>query len=150
VRALPLTALITETWNRTLSYFADRVQVANALVDMNKPWCKKMQRYMDEKAEKSRSHGCSLVDALKNKWLINVRAKYVHDHHKGARKHAITLGLNTCECTYNKPKLLGYPCSHVLRTAAEQKISVEHYIYLLISARSVFLTPGMVSSGPGA
>jgi hypothetical protein len=41
VQALPLTALITETWNRTLSYFADRVQFANALVGMNKPWCKK-------------------------------------------------------------------------------------------------------------
>jgi hypothetical protein len=84
VRALPLTALITETWNHTLSYFADRVHVANALVGMNKPWCEKMQRYLDEKAEKSRSHGCSLVDALRNKWLINVQAKYVHGHHRGA------------------------------------------------------------------
>jgi hypothetical protein len=84
VRALPLTTLITETWNRTLSYFTDRVHVANALVGMNKLWCEKMQRYLDEKAEKSRNHGCSLVDALRNKWLINVRAKYVHGHHRGA------------------------------------------------------------------
>jgi hypothetical protein len=42
VGALPLTTLITETWNQTLSYFADRVQVVNALVGMNKPWCEKM------------------------------------------------------------------------------------------------------------
>jgi hypothetical protein len=73
VRVLPLTALITETLSCTLLYFADRVLVANALVDMNKPWCEKMQRYLDEKAEKSRIHGCSLVDALRNKWLINIR-----------------------------------------------------------------------------
>jgi hypothetical protein len=119
VRALPLTTLITKTWNRTLSYFIDRVQVANALVGMNKPWCEKMQRYLDEKEEKSKSHGCSLVDALRNKWLINVRVKYVHSHHMGARKYVVTLGPTTCECTCNKPKLLGYPCSHVLRAAAE-------------------------------
>jgi hypothetical protein len=74
------------------------------------------------KQKKSRSHGCSLVDALRNKWLINVRAKFVHGHHRGARKHAVTLGPTTCEYTCNKPKLLGYPCSHVLRAAAEQKI----------------------------
>jgi hypothetical protein len=27
--------------NRTLSYFADRVQVTNVLVGINKPWCEK-------------------------------------------------------------------------------------------------------------
>jgi hypothetical protein len=43
VRALPITALITETWNRTLSHFADRVQVANARDALNKPWSEKMQ-----------------------------------------------------------------------------------------------------------
>ena len=36
VRALPITALIEETWNRTLSYFADRVTVAKAQVELNK------------------------------------------------------------------------------------------------------------------
>ena len=72
VRALPITALIEETWNRTLSYFADRVTVAKAQVELNKPWSEKMQRHLDEKAKKSQSHGCRKVDALRNKWEVNV------------------------------------------------------------------------------
>ena len=59
---------------------------------------------------------------------VNVRSKFVKGHHRGARKHAVTLGPNTCEYTSNKPKLLGYQCSHVLRKAAKQNISVENYI----------------------
>ena len=128
VRALPITALIEETWNRTLSYFADRVTVAKAQVELNKPWSEKMQRHLDEKAKKSQSHGCRKVDALRNKWEVNVRAKYVKGHHRGSKKQAVTLGSTSCECTCNKPKLEGYPCSHVLRAAAVQKISVEPYI----------------------
>ncbi|XP_071683613.1 uncharacterized protein [Lolium perenne] len=128
VRALPITALITETWNRTLSYFADRVQVANTRYVMNKQWSEKMQRHLDEKAEKSKSHGFRQIDAHNNKWEIHVRAKYVKGHHRGSRKKAVQLGPNTCECSCNKPKLLGYPCSHVLRAAAAQNISVENYI----------------------
>nr|XP_020159136.2 uncharacterized protein LOC109744432 [Aegilops tauschii subsp. strangulata] len=81
VRALPITTLIEETWNRTLSYFADRVTVAKAQVELNKPWSEKMQRHLDEKAKKSQSHGCRKVDALRNKWEGNVRAKYVKGHH---------------------------------------------------------------------
>ena len=128
VRALPVTALIHETWNRTLTYFADRVQVANARDIMGKAWSEKIQRHLDEKATKSQSHGCLQIDALRNKWQVNVRAKYVKGHHRGARKQAVIFGPNTCECTCNKPKLLGYPCSHVLRAAAEQNIGVENYI----------------------
>ena len=85
VRALPITTLIEETWNRTLSYFADRVTVAKAQVELNKPWSEKMQRHLDEKAKKSQSHGCRKVDALRNKWEVNVRAKYVKGHHKGSK-----------------------------------------------------------------
>jgi hypothetical protein len=128
VRALPITALITETWNRTLSYFADRVQVANARDALNKPWSEKMQRHLDEKAKKSQSHGFRQIDALRNKWEIHVRAKFVRGHHRGSRKHAVTLRTSSCECSCNKPKLLGYPCSHVLKAASAQNISVETYI----------------------
>nr|XP_051221541.1 uncharacterized protein LOC127339766 [Lolium perenne] len=128
VRALPITALITETWNRTLSYFADRVQVANARDALNKPWSEKMQRHLDEKAKKSQSHGFRQIDALRNKWEIHVRAKFVRGHHRGSRKHAVTLGTSSCECSCNKPKLLGYPCSHVLKAASAQNISVQSYI----------------------
>ena len=97
-------------------------------VPMNKPWSEKIQRHLNEKAEKSRSQGCTQVDALRHKWRLGVRAKLVKGHHRGARKHAVTLGPNTCEYTSNKPKLLGYQYSHVLRTAAKQNISVENYI----------------------
>ena len=121
VRALPITALIQETWNRTLSYFADRVQVAGAQVAMNKRWSEKIQLHLNEKAEKSRSHGCTQVDATRHKWLISVRSKFVHGHHRGSRKHSVTLGPTTCECSCQKPKLLGYPCSHVLRAAKNSK-----------------------------
>jgi hypothetical protein len=124
VRALPITALITETWNRTLSYFANRVQVANARDALNKPWSEKMQRHLDEKAKKSQSHGFRQIDALRNKWEIHVRAKFVRGHHRGSRKHAVTLGTSSCECSCNKPKLLGYPCSHVLKAASAQNISL--------------------------
>ena len=95
---------------------------------MNKSWSEKMQRHLDEKAVKSQSHGFVHIDALRNKWQINVRAKYVKGHHPGARKHAVTLGPNACDCTCNKPILLGYPCSHVIKAAAVQEISVDNYI----------------------
>ena len=140
VRALPITALIQETWNRTLSYFADRVQVANAQVAMNKPWSEKIQLHLNEKAEKSRSHGCSQVDATRHKWQISVRSKFVHGHHRGSRKHAVTLGPTTCECTCQKPKLLAYPCSHVLRAAAEQNISIVPYISAYFNTENLFNT----------
>ena len=106
VRALPITALIEETWYRTSSYFADRVMVANVQVVMGKAWSEKIQRHLNDKIEKSRSHGCSRVDALRHKWLVNVRAKWARGHHRGARKQAVTLGPSTCDCTCNKPKLL--------------------------------------------
>lgn len=140
VRALPITALIDETWNRTVSYFADRVTVAKALVDLNKTWSEKMQRHLDDKAKKSQRHGCRQVDALRNKWEVSVRAKFVKGHHRGAKKQAVTLGATSCECTCNKPKLLGYPCSHVLRAAADQQISVEPYVSPYFNMHNLYNT----------
>jgi hypothetical protein len=116
------------------------VTVANALVDLNKPWSEKMQRHLDEKAEKSQSHSSRKVDALRNKWEVNVRSKFVRGHHRGARKQAVTLGTTSCECTCNKPKLFGYPCSHVLRAAADQKISVTPYISPYFNMYNLFNT----------
>jgi hypothetical protein len=56
VLALPITSLITETWNQTLSYFAERVQVTNTQYVINKQLSENMQRHLDEKAEKSKIH----------------------------------------------------------------------------------------------
>jgi hypothetical protein len=91
VCTLPITALIIETWNLTLSYFADRVHVANAREAMNKPWSEKMPRHLDEKAKKPQSHGFRQINALRNKWEIHVRAKFVRGHHIGSRKQAVAL-----------------------------------------------------------
>lgn len=85
VSAVPITSLIDETWNRTMSYFADRVTVAKAQVELNKHWSQKMQRHLDEKAKKSQRHGCSMVDALRNKWEVSVRAKFVKGHRRGEK-----------------------------------------------------------------
>ena len=114
--------------------------VANVQVVMGKVWSEKIQRHLNEKIEKSRSHGCDRVDALRHKWQINVRAKWVKGHHRGARKQAVTLGPSTCDCTCNKPKLLHFPCSHVLRAAAEQHISVDQYISPYFSMSNLFNT----------
>ena len=103
-------------------------------------WSKKLQRHLTEKAEKARSHGCDGVDALRHKWQVRVRAKFVKGHHRGARKHGVTLGPTTCDGTCNKPKLLGYPCSHVLRAAAEQHISVQNYISPYFNIHNLFNT----------
>ena len=99
-----------------------------------------MQRHLDDKAKKSQRHGCKQVDALRNKWKVSVRAKFVKGHHRGAKKQAVTLGATLCECTYDKPKLLGYPCSHVLQAGADQKISVEPYVSPYFNMHNLYNT----------
>jgi hypothetical protein len=128
VRSLPITALVAETWSRTVSYFADRVQVAHARVQLNKPWSGAMQKHLDMKTEKSKTHGSTVVDALRKRWEIRTRQRYVQGYLRGDRKQQVTLNPSTCECTCKKPMLYHYPCSHVHRAVAAQKISVEPYI----------------------
>jgi hypothetical protein len=128
VRALPITALVAETWSRTVSYFADRVQVAHARVQQNKIWSEAMQNHLNRKTEKSKTHGSRVVDSLRKRWEIRTRQKYVHGYIRGDQKQEVTLNPATCVCTCKKPLLYHYPCSHVHRAAADQKISVDPYI----------------------
>ena len=140
VRALPITALVNETWTRTVSYFTERVVRASARVQLNKQWSEGMQRQLDCKSKKARKHGSRVVDALRKRWEIRTRQKYVQGHLRGGQRHQVTLNPSTCECTCNKPKLLHYPCSHVLRAAADQKISVDPYISPYFSTHNLLKT----------
>jgi hypothetical protein len=49
----------------------------------------------ESKKKKIQSYGCSLYDELRNKWQVNVRAKFVKAHHRGAIKRVVTVGPTT-------------------------------------------------------
>ena len=149
VRALPITALIEETWNRTLSYFADRVTIANAQVELNKPWSEKMQRHLDEKQRSPK------VMAV-GKWT-----------------HLGISGRSMCEpstlrVTTEDPKSKLSPSAQCLVSARvtspslratlvvmcsgrlQIKKSVLSHTYHRTSTFTICTTLGTVSSGPGA
>jgi len=140
VRALPITALVAETWSRTVAYFADRVQLAHARVQMNKQWSEAMQDHLAIKIEKAKTHGSRVVDSLRKRWEIRTRQKYVRGYLRGDTKQEVTLNPTTCECTCKKPLLYHYPCSHVLTAAAGQRIAVDGYISPYFSMHNLMKT----------
>ena len=149
VRALPITALIEETWNRTLSYFADRVTVAKAQVELNKPWSEKMQRHLDEKAKKSQSHGCRKVDALRNKWEVNVRASMLRVTTEDQKSKLSPSAQRPVSARVTSPSLratLAVMCSGRLLF----KKSASSHTYRRTSTCTICTTLGTVSSGLGA
>jgi len=128
VRSLPITAIIDETWSRTVAYFANRGLAAKEEFEKGKQWSKVMQRYMDVKIKKSQKHDVRVIDALRRKYEIRLRRKHVNSHARGDRKHECKLDGGVCTCTCNKPKLLHYPCSHVYAACAHMKQASQQYV----------------------
>ena len=117
VRALPITAVVDETWNRTVGYFVNRAMMAKQHFDEGKQYSEVTLAYMDKKITKARSHVAITMDGVRRKFEVRLRDKYVRGHMRGDRKHVCTIG-DVAVCTCNKPQLLHKPCSHVYAACA--------------------------------
>ena len=127
-RCLPITAIVDETWSRTVRYFKNRSKAAKARIDKGKEWSESMQRHIDLKIKKFQKHDIRVIDGLRRKYEIRLRRKHVNSHARGDKKHECKLNAGDCSCTCNKPKLLHYPCSHVYKACAHMKQSSTQYV----------------------
>lgn len=73
VRCLPITAIVQETWTRTVGYFVNRATAAKRQMDEGKQWSENMQRHMDRKMEKAQMHDIRVIDGLRRKYEIRLR-----------------------------------------------------------------------------
>ena len=73
VRSLPITAIVEESWNRTVGYFINRAMMAKKHMDEGKQFLEVAQAYMDKKIQKSRSHTVRTMDGIRKKFEIRLR-----------------------------------------------------------------------------
>ena len=92
VCGLPITAIVQETWTRTVSYFVNRATAAKRQMDEGKQWSENMQRYMDQKMQKARMHDIRVIDGLRRKYEIRLRQKYVNSHARGGKETCMHSG----------------------------------------------------------
>ena len=139
VRSLPITAIVAETWNRTVGYFVNRARMAQKHVEENKQYSEVMQAFMDRKMEKARTHIAQPIDGLRRKFEVRLRQKYVMGHIRGERKQVCTLG-DEASCTCNKPQLLHKPCSHVYAACAVWNQASTQYISKYYDMQHLYAT----------
>ncbi|XP_071678705.1 uncharacterized protein [Lolium perenne] len=117
-RSLPLTAFVEDILHGTLKYFRERRQMAQMHM-MNNPntrYCDSVMKYMNEKMEKGRSHTVVAIGNQERRFEVRLPTDKFGTGNV-LRMHKVKIGSDDwpmCECTCNKPKLLHFPCSHVL------------------------------------
>ena len=65
-----ITAIVEESWNRTVRYFVNRAMMAKKHLEDGKQFSEVMHVYMEKKINKPRSHVARTMDGVRQKFEI--------------------------------------------------------------------------------
>jgi len=124
VRGLPLVGIVEFFLYRMCMYFRDRYVVAEqAMVDNQKIYGYKMTEYMEDAFKKALLHHVQAVGAVEHRFEVTCRDKGRLGGRRERHTQGCALHNHECVCSYQKPKLLHRPCTHVDRTPSTKDSS---------------------------
>ena len=145
-RALPLTAIVEGVLYGTMKYCYDKRTKAELISQLNPNslYCEKITEYMEKKMQKSRSHTVTRTGNKELKFEVRLSTdKFGVGNEMRTQEVTLTSeGVPTCECTCNKPKLLGLPCSHVLAVCGQLQMDHNPFVSAYFSKETVLNTWG--------
>ena len=132
LRGCPLVEIIEGMLYGIINYYQKRHAAAVLhSTTVQTPYCNKMYIWMDKAVAKASQHIVIAMGTHDNRFEIIVRAKGGVGRETTLVTHEVNLGRQfdgRAECTCNKPMLLHVPCSHVLASLAQVRVSGGGYI----------------------
>jgi hypothetical protein len=139
-RALPVTALVEETFCKTMRWFADRREAAREIRDEGHRWAPVIAQKIARRDSKSKPHKVKVIHH--QQCIYHVSGKEGKPGQQVRFKYRVQIypEENRASCECQKPDLTGVPCAHVIAVLAHKHWNTNDFVSDYYSAQSLYRT----------
>ncbi|HET9412223.1 MAG TPA: PMZ-type zinc finger domain-containing protein [Candidatus Saccharimonadales bacterium] len=139
-RALPVTALVDETFSKTLEWFADRRELARVNLASGKQWAPKVADKIQRRTRKSQAHKVKTVKLDELMFLVSGKEGKPGSEKRFKYNVKLFPSLHRSSCDCQKPDLTGIPCAHVIAVLSKRRYSTAEFVSCYYSAEYLYNT----------